>query len=155
MAPLIILIVGFVLIFLINNYILNRRLKLSVVGRMALAMMLIFTAIAHFTKTDLMVEMLPELIPLKKQTIYFTDILEFIASFGLLIRNYAKTTSIILFLFFLAILPANIVGSLKEVQLGGMQNGVGYLIFRIPLQLLFIGWTYYFGIRLNNVPANF
>ena len=63
--------------------------------------------------------------------------------------RYSKWTSIALILFFLAILPANIIGSFKRVELGGMENGPVYLYFRIPLQLLFIGWAYYFGIHLS------
>ena len=52
----------------------------------------------------------------------------------------------------MAILPANIIGSFKKVELGGMENGPGYLYFRVPLQLLFVGWTYYFGIYLLDKP---
>ncbi len=35
----------------------------------------------------------------------------------------------------------------KEVNLGGMENGAMYLFFRIPLQVIFIAWAYYFGIH--------
>jgi len=34
-----------------------------------------------------------------------------------------------------------------------MENGAMYLLFRIPLQIFFIFWVYYFGIRLNNLAA--
>ena len=56
--------------------------------------------------------------------------------------------SVALIAFFVLILPANIVGSLKGVELGGMENGPAYLFFRIPLQIFFICWTYYFGVYL-------
>lgn len=116
--------------------------------------MLIFTGIAHFTKTDLMIEMMPEIVPSKKEAVYFTGFLEIMASIGLLAQKFAKLTSIILILFFLAILPANIIGSMKEVELGGMEKGVNYLYFRIPLQLFFIIWAYYFGIKINKTTPN-
>lgn len=111
--------------------------------------MLIFTGMTHFTKTDLMIEMMPEIVPIKLELIYLTGCLEIMASIGLLIHKYSKITSVMLIIFFLSILPANVIGSLKEVALGGMQHGVNYLYFRIPLQLLFVFWAYYFGITKN------
>jgi len=89
------------------------------------------------------------IVPFKLETVYITGILEIVASIGLITNKFGRLTSIMLILFFLAILPANIVGSMKAVELGGMKNGVNYLFFRIPLQLLFIGWVYYFGVRIN------
>lgn len=149
MAPLIIILVCFVLLILVNKLGLKDRLSWSIVGRLALAIMLVFTGIAHFTVTDKMVEMLPEFMPLKTETVYMTGILELVAAVGLLMQNYSRLASFLLIVFFLAILPANILGSIKQVELGGMEKGVDYLYFRIPLQLFFIGWTYFFGIHLN------
>lgn len=149
MTPLIILSVCFAASFLINRFFLKSRLSISFIGRISIAVMLVFTGIAHFIKTDQMVEMMPEIVPFKLEIVYISGILEILASIGLITNKFGRLTSIMLILFFLAILPANIVGSMKAVELGGMKNGVNYLFFRIPLQLLFIGWVYYFGVRIN------
>ena len=149
MAPLIFLLVAFGLLFGINRFLLNGKLSLSFIGRTALAVMLIVTGVAHFTSTDLMVEMMPEFLPLKKEIVYLTGILELLAVVGLLMNSLSKITAILLIIFFIAILPANIIGSMKQVNLGGMENGVWYLLFRVPLQILFIFWAYYFGIKIN------
>ncbi|RIA09350.1 putative membrane protein [Flavobacteriaceae bacterium MAR_2010_72] len=149
MAPLLILFVSFLTMLAINKLLLKERFSLSFLGRLALAIMLIFTGMTHFTKTDLMIEMMPEIVPIKLELIYLTGCLEIMASIGLLIHKYSKITSVMLIIFFLSILPANVIGSLKEVALGGMQHGVNYLYFRIPLQLLFVFWAYYFGITKN------
>jgi uncharacterized membrane protein len=101
-----------------------------------------------------MVQMMPEFLPLKTELVYFTGILEIIGAIGLIKQRTATLASIALILFFLAVLPANVVGSMKRVQLGGMENGPAYLYFRIPFQLLLIWWTYYFGIRLNRRSTN-
>ncbi|MEZ5427273.1 MAG: hypothetical protein R2747_13470 [Pyrinomonadaceae bacterium] len=150
MAPLIILLVTFLLFFAVNKFLLGGRFSLSFIGRTALALMLIATGVSHFTNTDLMVGMIPEAIPAKRELVYFTGVCELLAVVGLLWDRTAKLTSIMLMIFFLAILPANIAGSLKEVKLGGMEYGPMYLLFRIPLQILFIGWAYYFGLRIKN-----
>ena len=149
MAAFVFLPIVFGVLFAANKFLLGGKLSLSLIGRTSLAMMLIVTGIAHFTRMDLMVEMMPEFIPLKKEIVYLTGILELLAVAGLLINNLSKITSILLIVFFVAVLPANILGSIKQVNLGGMENGVMYLFFRIPLQFLFIFWAYYFGIKIN------
>jgi uncharacterized membrane protein len=109
--------------------------------------MLLFTGNAHFFKTDEMVQMMPDFVMYKTGWVYLTGGIELLAAGGLLYQRTTLFTSIALIAFFVLILPANIIGSMKRVELGGMQNGHGYLYFRIPLQILFVLWTYYFGIR--------
>lgn len=116
-------------------------------GRSALAVMLLFTGSSHFYKSEEMVQMLPEFLPFKIQFVYLTGVIELLSTAGLLIQRTARWTSICLILFFLVILPANIIGSIKRVELGGMENGPAYLYFRIPLQMFFIWRTYYFGVN--------
>jgi len=149
MAPLLVLLIVFCVAFLTNKFLLGQQEVKSLIGRLSMAVMLVFTGIAHYTNTPLMEEMIPEPIPFKKELVYLTGFFEIIASIGLVTKNKSKRTSLLLVLFFLAVLPANIVGSMKEVALGGMGQGVSYLYFRIPLQLFFILWIYYFGIRIN------
>ena len=147
MAPLIVLLVSFGIVFLIDRFILHRRLGLGFIGRLSMAVMLIVTGIAHFTNTAEMIEMMPDLLPAKREIVYFTGICELLAVVGLLWDKTAKLTAVLLMIFFLAVLPANIAGSLKAVNFGGMEYGAWYLAFRIPLQIFLIWWAWYFGIR--------
>lgn len=149
MTPLIILLVSFAVLFAVNRFLLLDKFSLSLIGRISMSLMLLATGIAHFTSTDLMVEMMPEFLPAKRELVYFTGICELLAVFGLIWNKTAKLTSVLLIIFFLAVLPANIAGSLKSVQFGGMEYGAMYLLFRIPLQIFFIFWVYFFGIRIN------
>ena len=154
MSTLIILIVSFTFLWVVNAYVINGYLSHGQVGRISLSLMLLFTGTAHFYKTFEMVQMMPEFLPYKTALVYITGVLEILGAVGLLIERTAKLASIALILFFLAVLPANIIGSMKQVQLGGMENGPAYLYFRIPFQFLLIWWTYYFGIRLKRNPPN-
>ena len=147
MAPLIILIVSFI-VALALNFVFQNKYSISLLGRFALATMLASTGVSHFIKTDEMLQMMPHFLPYKIWLVYFTGVLEMGAGLGLLLRRWAKFSSIALIAFFILILPANIIGSIKRVELGGMENGPLYLFFRIPLQIFFICWTYYFGIYL-------
>ena len=151
MAPLIILIFSFLIFLSVNHLFFQNKLSVSFLGRSAMAVMLVFTGLAHFNQTEYMVEMLPDFMPYKMEIVYITGIIEFIAAIGLFIKKTVKITTYLLILFYLLILPANIIGSIKQVNLGGMDAGAPYLFFRIPLQILFMIWIYYFGImKLND-----
>jgi uncharacterized membrane protein len=147
MVPLIVLIASFVGFWIVNKYLLGEKYSTSFTGRVALALMLLMTGSAHFFKTDVMIQSMPDMIPYKPELVYITGVIELLAAIGLLFERTARLTSILLIIFFICILPANVAGSLKHVELGGMENGPMYLWFRVPLQVLFIWWTYFFGVK--------
>ena len=148
MKPLIVLIAVFGISLLLLKMI-TGSYHLSLAGRIAMAAMLLFTAIGHFAFTKGMALMIPEPIPFKTGLVYLTGILEIAGAAGLLIPGLEVTTAWLLIIFFVMLLPANIHAALKGIDLeraatGG--PGPRYLYFRIPLQALFIAWVYYFGI---------
>jgi len=148
MKPLIVLITVFIISFLVINFFFP-DVNYKLAGCIAMSVMLFFTGIAHFKYTKGMVLMMPGFMPLKEAWVYFTGIIEMAAAVGLLIPSLKTTTSWLLILFFVLILPANIHSAFQHIDYEkGTQDGKGssYLWFRIPLQLLFIGWVYYFGI---------
>lgn len=118
-------------------------------GNLAMAVMLVFTAIGHFVYSKGMEMMLPEFLPFKKFLIYFTGLIEIAAAAGLMLVPLQRITAISLIVFFILILPSNIYASVKKINYQKTtQDGPGlpYLWFRIPLQLLFIGWVYFFNL---------
>lgn len=147
MAPLAILVVVFIIIFLANRWALSGRISLSLTGRLAMSAMLIATGTAHFTDTATMVEIMPHLFPLRRELVYFTGVCELAAVVGLLWNRTVFLTSVLLIALFVAVLPANIAGSLRSIDYGGMAYGPAYLIIRIPMQIFFIWWVWYFGVK--------
>jgi uncharacterized membrane protein len=149
MKPLLILLVTFAIaVFAIK--IISKEYDLALSARIALSIMLLFTAVAHFTFTKGMMLMMPDFIPYKKGVVYFTGIIEILAAIGLLITNLQALTGWLLILFFIMLLPANIHAAIKHVdyQKGSFDgDGPNYLWFRIPLQIFFIVWTYISLIR--------
>lgn len=112
--------------------------------------MLVFTATAHFAFSKGMAMMLPDFIPYKTETVYLTGIIEIAAAVGLFIPNLRIVTGWLLIAFFILILPANIYAAIKNIDYQkGTSDGSGlmYLWFRIPLQILFIAWTYFSAIK--------
>lgn len=121
-------------------------------GRIAMATMLLFTAIGHFKYTEGMAMMIPSPIPFKTAIVYGTGILEILFAIGLLLPSTTKVTGWLLIAFFIFILPGNIYAAVHHVdyqQATYNGNGLNYLWFRIPLQILFILWTYFSAIKYH------
>lgn len=149
MKPLIILLIVF-LLSLAGTKICTGNIELALSGRIAMSAMLVFTTIGHFAYTKGMRMMLPGFIPFKKMTVYLTGIIEIAAAVGLLISPIRVTIAWLLIAFFIFILPANINAAIKHVdyQKGTFDGkGLTYLWFRVPLQILFIVWVYFFAIK--------
>jgi uncharacterized membrane protein len=58
-------------------------------------------------------------------------------------RGVGWTLIVMLVLF----LPVNIYAALQRIPLAGHEWGVPYLMIRVPLQALLIGWVYWFAAR--------
>lgn len=148
MKPLIVLLAAFA-ISLIALRLFFGEWDYRLAGNMAMSVMLLFTAVAHFAFTKGMTMMLPDFVPYKTAVVYFTGVLEAAAAVGLLFSATRELTATLLIVFFELLLPANIYAALKGVdyQKGtyGPRN-VTYLWFRVPLQLLFIAWVSYFSL---------
>ena len=149
MKPLLVLLLTFVIALLALRLI-QKQYDLALSARIALSAMLLFTAIAHFVYTEGMMMMMPDFIAYKKELVYFTGIIEILASIGLLIPNLRVLTGWLLIVFFIMLLPANIHAAIRHVdyQKGSFDgSGPNYLWYRVPLQMLFIFWTYVSVIR--------
>ncbi|MEO1547604.1 MAG: hypothetical protein AAFU74_12745 [Bacteroidota bacterium] len=149
MKPLIVLLASFVIaIFAIK--LVTKQYDVALSARIAMAMMLCFTAIGHFAFTKGMSMMLPQFVPFKTSLVYLTGIFEILLAVGLLIPKLQVLSGWALILFLVLMLPANIYAAFHQVnyQKGTFDgHGLSYLWFRIPLQLLFIVWTYVSAIR--------
>ena len=149
MKPLFVLLGAF-MISLIVTKLFTKTFDYPLSGRIAMAVMLVFTAIGHFAFTKGMTMMLPDFVPYKSEVIYLTGFIEIIAAAGLLIPNTRFWTGWALIIFFILLLPGNIKAAIDHVdyQRGTFDgNGPNYLWFRVPLQVLFIVWTYLSTIR--------
>lgn len=149
MKPLFVLLT----VFLISNLVIRQYkgdMDYHLAGKIALAATLLFTSLGHLIYTKGMLLMLPDFIPLKKEMIYMTGLLEVMAAFGLFIPALSRLTGMLLIVFFILILPTYIYASMRHLNYETATfdgKGPGYLWFRIPFQLLLIGWTYYFVLR--------
>lgn len=148
MKPFFILITVFVLYLFITRFN-HGEYHHFISGRVAMSVMLLFTAIGHFKYVNGMEMMVPDLMPFKKVMVYFTGLLEIAFAIGLLYSPTLKLTGWILIAFLILVMPANIKAAKAHIDYQkATLNGPGpkYLWFRIPLQLFFIAWVWFFAL---------
>ena len=150
MKPLFVLLIVFIISFLIVKYI-KGHFEFALPGRIAMSVMLLFTAVGHFLYAKGMSMMVPTFIPYKTELVYITGFFEIIAAITLFIPSLRIVMGWMLIIFFILVLPSNIYAAINHInyQTGTFDGmGVSYLWFRIPLQMVFIIWTYYCSVKM-------
>lgn len=137
MAPFILLIVSFLIFRLIGFLGLSCFDDWETSLRMAVALMFIFTATAHWGKRrpDL-IKMVPPALPNPEFIVTITGILEIVGAIGLLIPITSSIASIGLVFLLIVMFPANIRAARKGATIGGRPSTP--LIPRTILQIIFL-----------------
>ena len=108
--------------------------------RVALAVMFLFTASAHWGRRrgDL-VRMVPSVFPRPDVLVTVTGVLEIIGALGLLVSSLAPYAAIGLTLLLIAIFPANVRAAQQRLTIGG--RAATPLVLRAAIQLIFLAAT--------------
>lgn len=128
------------------KYFINDSADIYTVGKIALTVMLFFTAAGHFKFKKGMAMMLPLFVPAKSLIIIATGLFEILLAIAIHITVVQVASGWLLVAMFIFFLPANIYAASRHLDYEkGTYDGKGllYLWFRIPFQLFLIGWTYY------------
>ena len=111
--------------------------------RVGLAIMFVFTGLAHFTRTRVdLVRMVPPQLPNPAMLVTVTGIAELAGAIGLLVRALAPSAAYALMALLIAMFPANLYASKIGHRIAGRPHT--RLALRLPLQLLWIallGWS--------------
>jgi uncharacterized membrane protein len=146
MAPLIILVVATVLFRAIGWLGVERLSSWRDSGRLALAVMFLFTGFTHFSsmKYDYL-QMLPEPVPQSLWVIYLTGVFQIAGGICLLIPRLRRIAGICLALLLVAMFPANVYAAINEIPFRG--ESPGSLWIRALIQLVFIAVVWWTAIR--------
>ena len=144
-----------VLFVLFGSWVLFRAIGMFVVGALAswhesagfaLAVMFVFTGIAHFTKTKHeMARMVPRMFPQPMVMIYVTGAFELLGAAGLIESRTRAAASAALMVMLVAMFPANVKAARERLTVGGRVATPLWL--RAPMQALFIGMLWWVGWR--------
>jgi uncharacterized membrane protein len=111
--------------------------SLPAATRAGLAVMFVFTGLAHFTKTrhDL-VRMVPPQLPFPEALVAITGVAELAGAVALLVPAVARTAAFGLVLLLVLMFPANIYAARTAHTIAGRTHTP--MRWRLPLQLLWI-----------------
>lgn len=136
MAPFIVLIVTFLLFSVIGYFELPLN-EWQTSLRLAIALMFLFTAMAHWGKRRPgLIKMVPPSLPNPNIIVTITGILEIIGAIGLLIPTTSKIASMCLAILLIVMFPANIHAAKLSVRIG--ERPVTPLFLRTILQIIFV-----------------
>jgi uncharacterized membrane protein len=149
MKPFILLVVVFLISAVISK-ITGGTWNPTFSGNLAMCLMLCFTALGHFKFARGMAMMIPAPIPFKEAIVLITGIAEIVLGVCLMFSSLREVAGMILIILFIVMLPANISAAIRHLdyEKGTFTgSGTNYLWFRVPLQMLFIAWVYFFSVR--------
>jgi uncharacterized membrane protein len=125
-------------------------------GRIGIALVFGFTGVGHFVKTGPMAGMLPDRVPGRIALVYVTGVVELAAAVAVLVPRLRRLTGLGLIALLILFLPVNVYAAVHHVGMGGHAWGPVYLLVRVPLQAILIGWTWWFAVRpLTMEPIRF
>jgi uncharacterized membrane protein len=114
--------------------------------RAGLALMFLFTGLAHFTKTRAdLVRMVPPRLPRPDLLVTLTGVAELAGAAALLIPALARTAAWALMALLVAMFPANIYAARTGRLIEGRPHTP--MLLRLPLQLLWIGLLWWSAAR--------
>lgn len=116
-------------------------------GCIGITLVFCFTGLGHFVQTRPMAEMLPPWTPWRIPLVYITGVIEFVAAGVILVPRWRTGIGWALIVMLLLFLPVNIYAAMNRVGMGGHTWGPVYLLIRVPLQAILIGWIWWFAVR--------
>jgi len=106
-------------------------------ARVALALMFLFTAAAHFNRMkDDLIRMVPPSFPNPRALVFATGVLEIAGAIGLLLPPTRRLAAWGLALMLIALFPANVSAARRGLTLRG--KPATPLAIRLPIQILFL-----------------
>lgn len=123
-------------------------------GSIALACMFAFAGVGHFIVPESLSHMLPEWVPARVALVYVSGTLELAGAIGLCIPRLRRTAGWCFIALLVLISPVNVYAVLGGGGLPEHEVGPIYLVYRMPLQVLFIWWAWYFAARAPQIPPS-
>jgi len=113
---------------------------LYIIFKYLLGILLVVGGIAHFTKTEFYLKAMPSYLPLHEFIVYASGLLEIMLGVLLVFSKTTRKAALGIILLFIAVFPANINMYINHQDFPEMSETT--LLFRLPIQLLLIGWAY-------------
>jgi uncharacterized membrane protein len=111
-------------------------------SRIVLAALFAIAGTLHFIIPDQYAAIMPPWLPLHRELVYLTGVLQIAGGIGLLVPRTRRAAGIGLILLLIAVLPANVQMLLDARAAGASTMWQALLLLRLPLQLVLIAWVW-------------
>ena len=111
-------------------------------SRIVLAALFAFAGTMHFIVPGAYVGIMPAALPLHRELVYLSGVLEIAGGIGLLVPRTRRVAGIGLILLLVAVWPANLQMLLNARAAGTSAAWQLLLLLRLPLQLVLIAWVW-------------
>lgn len=122
-------------------------------GLAGITLVLIFTGMGHFVRTDTMMQLIPPQLPARELLVIASGIVEWLLAIAILLPKLRPIAGWTILLMLTSFTPLNIYAAIFELPVGGHAWGPAYLIVRLPLQGLIMFWVYRFAIDSSPSPV--
>lgn len=107
------------------------------------ALFFVLAGVLHFVKVDNFAAIVPPLLPFPKVIVWVTGIMEIAMGVMLLCPHFRPRVGVLLCLFLLAVLPANIYMAMAGIPFGDSVSSPAALWIRVALQFPLIAIIYW------------
>lgn len=113
--------------------------------RWGLSVALLIAGTDHVMTPQRYARMIESFLPFAHEIALITGLCEIAGAVGLLVPQTRRLAAILLAVYFVAVLPANINNALSGIRFEGLPTGDWYYWLRLVFQPLIIAWTLYAG----------
>ena len=119
-------------------------MRVKTVFRWLFTVVMVGAGLNHFISPETYIAMMPDALPAHRELVYLSGIAEAAGGLGLILPATRKLAAWGLILLFIAVFPANVNMALNDLPLGDNAVPSWALWARLPLQLVFIAWAWWF-----------
>ena len=113
--------------------------------RWLLAALYAAAGIVHLARPELFLPIVPDWVPLPRETVLVTGLAEIAGAAGLMTARLRKAAGLGLALYAVCVFPANIKHAVEHVAVCGVQLGWWYHAPRLALQPVLVAWAIWAG----------
>jgi uncharacterized membrane protein len=120
------------------------RARTKDILRWPLTALFVGSGVMHFAAADVYIAMMPEALPWHRALVYVSGVCEILGGLGLVLPATRRLAAWGLVALLVAIFPANLNMAVNDIPLGDLETPTWALWTRLPLQLVFILWAWWY-----------
>ena len=118
---------------------------LETIGLWALAVTMVAIGVLHYVRPKPFVRIVPKYLPAPRALVYISGFFEILGGLGLLFPSTRSLAAWGLIALYVAVFPANVYMLTDNVSLDPKKPIPRWALWlRLPFQLVFIAWAYWF-----------